>query len=149
MSVLRRRHKCQFVFSLFLVYFLNQFLGSFEVKKLKKRVKFKIGGEIHMQMAFWSSPDWFFTSWEGVLDPLCRPRGSPGAPLGSPGRPQNCPNWGQKSMRSKKGNSFLRLLRSAVFPGPIWEPFSMIFDDFPRFYQAKLQFPKKTSLLPA
>ena len=113
------------------------------MKKLKKTVKFKLGGEIPMQMSFWSSPDPFFTSWEAVLDPLCRPRGSPGAPLGSPGRPQNCPNWGQKSMRSKKGNPFLRLLRSAVFPGPIWEPFSMIFYDFPWFYQAKLQFPKK------
>ena len=94
MSALRCRHKCQFVFSLLFVSFFKGFLGSFEVPKLKKTLKFKLGGEIRMQISFWSSPDRLFTSWEGVLDPLCRPRGVPEAPLGSPGRPQNCPHWG-------------------------------------------------------
>ena len=96
-----------------------------------------------MQMSFWSSPDRFLTSWEGVLDPLFRPRGSPGAPLGSPGCPPNCPNWGPGGLKQKVALAFLVFWRPEGLPGPIWEPFSMIFDDFPRFYQAKLQFPKK------
>ena len=96
-----------------------------------------------MQMSFWSSPDRFLTSWEGVLDPLCRPRGSPGAPLGSPGRPQNCPNWDPGGLKQKVGLGFLVFWRPEGLPGPIWEPFSMIFDDFPWFYHAKPHFPKK------
>ena len=96
-----------------------------------------------MQMSFWSSPDRLFTSWEGVLDPLCRPRGTPGAPLGSPGRPQNSPNWGPGGSKQKVALAFLVFWRPEGLPGPSWEPFSMIFDDFLRFYQAKLQFSKK------
>ena len=143
MSVLRRRHKCQFVFDLFFVYFLNQFLGSFEVKKLKKTVKFKLGGEIPMQMSFWSSPDRFVTSWEGVLDPLCRPRGSLGAPLGSPGRPKNCPNWGPGGLKQKVGLAFLLLWRPDGLPGPIWEPFLWFLTIFQGFTRQNFNFQKK------
>ena len=62
MSALRCRHKCQFVFALIFVDFLKGFLGRFEVPKLKKTLKFKLGGEIRMQMSFWSLPDRLFTS---------------------------------------------------------------------------------------
>ena len=134
MSALRCRHTCQFVFSFFFVYFLKGFLGSFEVPKLEKTLKFKLGGEIRMQMPFWSSPDRLFTSWEGVLDPLCRPRGTPGAPLGSPGGPQNCPNWAPGGDMGKTCHALFSVLGSKALLGPIWEPFSMIFHDFLRFY---------------
>ena len=143
MSALRCRHKCQFVFALIFVDFLKGFLGSFEVPKLKKTLKFKLGGEIRMQMSFWSSPDRLFTSWEGVLDPLCRPRGSPGAPLGSPGCPQNCPNWGPEGVMGKTWHALFSVLGSKALLGGIWEPFSMIFVDFLRFYEAKVEFPNK------
>ena len=134
MSALRCRHKCQCVFSLFLVYFLIQFLVSFEVQKLNKTLKFKLGGEIRIQMPFWSSLDRLFTSWEGVLAPLCRPRDSPGAPLGSPGCPQNCPNWGPEGKLEKTCHALFSVLGSKGLLGAIWEPFSRIFYDFLRFY---------------
>ena len=143
MSALRCRHKCQFVFALIFVDFLKGFLGSFEVPKLKKTLKFKLGGEIRMQMPFWSSPDRLFTSWEGVLDPLCRPRDSPGAALGSLGCPQNCPNWGPEGKLAKTCHALFSVLGSKALLGAIWEPFPRIFYDFLRFYQAKVQFPKK------
>ena len=137
MSALSCRHKCQFVFTLTFVDFLKGFLGSFEVPKLEKSLKFKLGGEIRMQMSFWSSPDRLFTSQEGVLDPLCRPRPTPEAPLGSPGCPQNCPNWGPGGVKGKTGDALVSVLGSKALLGAIWKPFFMIFDDFLRFLLGK------------
>ena len=150
MSALRCRHKCQFIFGLFFVYFSNQFLGSFGVQKLKKTLKFKLCGEIRVQMSFWSSPDRLFSSWEGVLDSLCQPRGTPEASLGSLGWPQNCPNWGPEGVTEKTGHALFSVLGSKALLGAIWKPFSTIFYDFLSFYRAKVEFSKKkTSLLPA
>ena len=118
-------------------------------QKLKKTMKFKIGGEIHMQMSFWSSPDRLFTSREDFLDPLCRPRGSPGASLGSLGCPPKRPKMGSKRRKAKSGIGFFVFWRPEDLPEPIWEPYSMFFYDFLRFYQAKLQYPPKQSILPA
>ena len=127
MSALSCRHKCQFVFALIFVDLLKGFLGSFEVPKLEKSLKFKLGGEIRMQMSFWSSPDRLFSSQEGVLDP----------------RPQNCPDWGPGGVKGKTAKALVSVLSSKALLGAIWEPFPRIFYDFLRFYQAKVQFPKK------
>ena len=106
MSVLRCSHKCQFVFALIFVDFLKGFLGSFEVPKLKKTLKFKLGGEIRMQMSFWSSLDGFLPLGRVFWTPFV----GPGAPQGLPGspraRPKMSPNGVQEAFSEKPATLF-------------------------------------------
>ena len=43
----------------------------------------------------------------------------------------------------KTGHALFSVLGSKALLGAIWEPFSTIFHDFLRFYQAKVEFSKK------
>ena len=94
-------------------------------------------------MSFWSSPDPLLTSWEGVLDPFCRPRSPSGPSWESQDTSQNESKWGPEGVMEKTCHALFSVLGSKALLGAIWEPFSRIFYDFLRFYQAKLQFSKK------
>ena len=144
MSALWCSHKRWYFLSVFFVYLFHKFLCSFEGRKLRKTWKFKLGDEISMQISFWTSPERFFTSWKSSWDHFCLLRASLGAAFGSQAFPPSAPNWGPGSQKQNKARALFSLLTLKALPGPIFEPFCMDFHLIWAFYQAKVQFLKKT-----
>ena len=126
MSALRCRHKCQIVFRLCFVSFLNNFLVVLRCRNWKKHEKWSSVMKLACRCHF-GAPRTDFLPLGGFFGSPLSVQGLPRSFLGFPGSPPNGPKWGPRGFKQKVALAFFCVLAPRrpprTHPGAIFYDF--------------------------